>query len=49
MHEVVHLSAKWGFYDDAHLTRAAQAIEPEADVLDWDNALRRHCLPAEFR
>jgi hypothetical protein len=49
LHEIIHMSAKWGTYDEPHLTRAAQALEPNAGITDWDTALKRHCLPEQFR
>ena len=48
-HEVIHLSSKWGTYSDAHLTRAARMLEPNMRIGDWDSALKRHCLPPEYR
>jgi hypothetical protein len=48
LHEVIHMSAKWGTYNDAHLTRAARTLEPDVEITDWDNALKRHCLPSRY-
>jgi hypothetical protein len=36
LHEVIHMSAQWGFYDDLHLTRAARLLEPGFKYKSWD-------------
>jgi hypothetical protein len=50
VHEVIHLSAKGGLgYNDTELTKAARALEPNGTFVDWDGALKNHCLPPQFR
>jgi hypothetical protein len=50
VHEVIHLSAKNGLgYNEAELTSAARALEPNGTFIDWDGALMNHCVPPKFR
>jgi hypothetical protein len=50
VHEVIHLSAKGGLgYNDAELTKAARSLEPDGSFVDWDGALKNHCMPPQFR
>jgi hypothetical protein len=46
---MTHMSAKFGFYDDAHLTDAARVLEPGAKYQNWDQALAQHCMPPQYR
>ena len=50
VHEVIHLSAKGGLgYDERELNKAARSLEPNGSFIDWDGALKTHCVPPEFR
>jgi hypothetical protein len=52
LHEVIHLSGKNGSYNDALLTQAANALEPDAGIgkgdQAWGVALKKHCIPAKY-
>jgi hypothetical protein len=53
LHEVIHLSGKFGTYSDGHLTQAARLLEPNAGIgtgdQAWGEALKRHCVPPKYR
>jgi len=50
VHEVIHLSARGGLgYNEAELTKAARALEPDGTFVDWDGALKNHCMPPQFK
>ena len=47
VHETVHLAGRGSPYLEELLGRAARAIDP--DVKDYNDGLKRHCLPPNLR
>lgn len=49
LHEIIHGAGQNEKYSERDLTRAARAMEPNAGYLDWNYALKKHCLAPNQR
>jgi len=49
LHELIHAAGRNEKYLESDLLEAAKSLEPKGGYFDWDQALAKHCAPANLR